>query len=354
MSGFLSYIHNLRGVAILFVIGVHVRGTAGDWISHPFTHDFIASLFDAQEGNGTVMFLFIAGFLFQHIMHTRFKFSKYIEQKFKFIILPYILISIPIIIWRVQNNYLPWSLEPSFLEQPKSLQFLYHLVFGTHLSPFWFISAIVMFYCTAPLLHWLDKPFFYRYVFPVIFIVGMFTFRPFNNGNPFLSYLHYLPIYLTGMWASYNKERFFSMDLRYFWILTAIYVLLFTLDMSNTFAIAKGVTFEQVLNGQVFIFNFYLFRTVLLCFMMAMLFYKIQFIHLPFLEVLAEYSFGLYFVHFLLIVATRKALQLIDVKIDFNVLTFVLLYLFIIGISTAVVYLVKRLTGRYSRSFIGS
>lgn len=354
MSRFLSYIHNLRGVAILFVVGVHARGTADDWESNPVTHHLLAIFFDAQEGNGTVMFLFIAGFLFQHLMQRGFDFKKYIWQKFRFIVLPYILISIPVIIWRIHNHYVPWSVDESFGTRSDAYQFFYHLASGTHLSPFWFISAIIMYYLTSPIQHWLDKPFFYKYIFPVIFVAGMFTFRSFNNGNPFLSYLHYLPVYFAGMWTSYHKDKIFSMNLRNFWILTAIYLFVSILDLKHILTIALGVTFEEVLEGHAFVFNFYLFRSVLLCYMMAMLFYRLKDRSFPVLELLAEYSFGIYFSHFLLLLATRKVLDLLNVNIDFNILTFVAFYAFLVGISTLTVYIVKKLTGQYSRSFIGS
>src|SRR5687768_13791779 len=97
MSKFLSYILNLRGVVIFIVVGVHARGNLSEWTDHEGALEFLATFFDAREGNGTVMFIFIGGFLFQYITHNNFDFRKYIEKKFLFVILPYLLISIPII-----------------------------------------------------------------------------------------------------------------------------------------------------------------------------------------------------------------------------------------------------------------
>jgi peptidoglycan/LPS O-acetylase OafA/YrhL len=354
MSRFLPYIHNLRGVAILFVVGVHARGTADDWPSNPLTHELLTILFDAHEGNGTIMFLFISGFLFQHLMQKGFDLKKYLSQKFRFIILPYILISIPIILWRIQHDYEPWSVGENFGTKSDAYQFFYFLASGTHLSPFWFISAIIIYYISSPVFHWLDKPVFYKYIFPVIFVVGMFTFRSFNNGNPLLSYLHYLPVYFAGMWASYNKHRIFTPDVKPLLAIIALYIVVSILDFQHILSIAVNVTFEDVLAGHAFVFNFFLFRAILLCFMMAMLFYHLQHKPFPALEVLAEYSFGIYFVHFLLLVCIRKALHSLDYVIDFNFLTFLIFYTFLVSISTATVFLIKKITGRYSRSFIGS
>src|SRR5687767_9365862 len=78
MSRFLPYIHNLRGLAILFVVGVHAGGYVTDWQSHPEVNRFLHAIFDPSEGNGTVLFLFIGGFLFQHLTHNQFDFKKYL------------------------------------------------------------------------------------------------------------------------------------------------------------------------------------------------------------------------------------------------------------------------------------
>src|SRR5688572_12657285 len=207
MSRFLPYIHNLRGLAILFVVGVHAAGYATDWVSHPEIRKFLHTFFDPSEGNGTVLFLFIGGFLFQHLTHNSFNFRKYLEQKFLNIILPYILISIPLIIVRLNTNYESLSLPENFHEQPLIYQFFYQLITGTHMPPFWFISTIVLFYFTAPLLHVLDNNKFYKYFFPFILLSCLFTYRPEHNAYPILAYLHFIPIYIMGMWASFNKDK---------------------------------------------------------------------------------------------------------------------------------------------------
>ncbi len=354
MSKFLSYVHNLRGVAILFVVGVHARGSGFDWSSHPVSHNLIATFFDAQEGNGTVMFLFIAGFLFQHLQQHSFQFGRYLQQKFKVIILPYILISIPIIILRIAQQFQPWSASDDFTSQPWAYQFFYHLAAGTHMSPFWFISTIILFYFTTPIFHWLDKPWFYKYVFPVLLLAGCFTFRSEHNGNPILSYFHYLPVYVTGMWASRYKKEIFSMDLRYFWALTVIYVAITVVELRGGFGTLGETDFETVLNEGILVFNWYIVRALILCFMFAMLFYRLQFAKMPALELLAEYSFGIFFIYFILIIAGRRLIETVSSPVDFSLLTFSIFLTTIVLLSTVAVFCIKKITGPYSRHLIGS
>ena len=178
MTRFLNYLHNLRGLAILFVVGVHVGGYDADWHSHPTLRRVLQLIFDPSEGNGTVLFLFIGGFLFQHLTHNRFDFKKFIEQKFLNIILPYIIISIPLILIRLNTNFESLTLPSGFHDKPIVYQFFYHLLTGSHMPPFWFISTIVLFYFSAPVLHALDNRIFHRYFFPLVLMVTLFTFHP--------------------------------------------------------------------------------------------------------------------------------------------------------------------------------
>src|SRR5688500_16622737 len=232
MSRFLQYIHNLRGLAILFVVGVHAGGYDSDWVSHPGVRHFLQTFFDPSEGNGTVLFLFIGGFLFQHLTHNHFEFKKYLEQKFLNIILPYIIISIPLILIRINTYFESLSLTEGFEDRPLWYQFFYHLATGSHMPPFWFISTIVLFYFTAPLLHAMDNQAFYRFVFPFVLLSCLFTYRPEHNANTFLAYLHFIPIYIMGMWASYNKERILAHATKLLYVLLAIYLILTVLDFS--------------------------------------------------------------------------------------------------------------------------
>ena len=354
MLQFLSYIHNLRGIAILFVIGVHARGGISDWVSHPDTHYFLATFFDAREGNGTVMFIFIGGFLFQHLTHYHFNFKKYIRQKFKMIILPYLIISIPIILLRITSNYQSLTLPEGFQSTSPVYQFFYHLIVGSHMAPFWFISTIIIFYFSAPALHAIDKPFFYRYIFPFVFIIGLFTFRSDHNSNPFLSYVHFMPIYITGMWASYVKQKLMTYAVPGFWILAIIYFSVPVLDYYNLLDLPSKISFEEVIRERKLVFNIYAFNSITLCFMLTFLFYRLRNVRMPFIELLGHYSFGLFFIHFILITATRKVFSIMGWSVDFSIITFLIYFIFILLASTAMVYLIKRITGRYSRNLIGS
>jgi peptidoglycan/LPS O-acetylase OafA/YrhL len=354
MSRFLQYIHNLRGLAIIFVVGVHAGGYPNDWISHPGVRYFLQTFFDPSEGNGTVLFLFIGGFLFQHLTHNQFDYRKYLEQKFLNIILPYIIISIPLILIRLNTNFDSLSLPADFQQRAFTSRFFYHLIRGTHMPPFWFISTIVLFYFTAPLLHIADNRTFYRYIFPFVLMTCFFTYRPEHNANPIYAYFHFIPIYILGMWASYNRERILKLGWKLIIPLSVVYFALTIRDLAGYHSIARDTTFEQVVSGPIFIFNIYMFKAVILCLLLLLIFYKIRHKQMPLLEILGHYSFGVFFVHYILISITRKLYERTVGVIDFNITSYLIYFMIILMLSIVTVYLVKKLTGRYSRYLIGS
>lgn len=354
MRQFFPYIHYLRGVAILYVISVHARGYESFWVSHPEAYSFLDSFSDPSEGNGTTLFLFIGGFLFQHLTKNNFVFTSYLSQKFKNLILPYLIISLPLIWMRITTDFETPALPEDFQNWPVLRQSGHFLLTGSHLPPFWFISTIILFYFTAPLLHALDNRKFYTYVFPFILLACLFTFRPEHNANPFLAYLHFIPVYITGMWASFYKKEILTDSPKLMYTLLAIYLALCFGELAGWITTSRNIDFEDVLAGEAFVFNVYLFKALILCFFWLTLFYRLRERQFSFLGLLASYSFGLFFVHYFFISFTRKVFEIRGIPFDFSIVTYVIYLLIILMASVVAVYSVKKLTGRYSRYLIGS
>ena len=354
MSRFLQYIHNLRGLAILFVVGVHAGGYDSDWVSHPGMRQLLHSFFDPSEGNGTVLFLFIGGFLFQHLTHNQFEYKKFLEQKFLNVILPYIIISIPLIIMRMNTNYDSLSLPEGFHDRPVWYQFFHHLITGSHMPPFWFISAIVLFYISAPVLHAMDNRNFYRFGFPLVILVALFTYRPLHNANPILAYIHFIPVYIAGMWASYNKERILGLGWKLLAPLCIVYLVLTFFDLNGDLTRIREMHFETIINERILLFNLYMLKALTLTMMLLLIFYKLRDRSMPLLEILGHYSFGVFFVHYVLIGLARKIIEKAGFTIDFSLITYLIFFVFVLMLSIVTVRLVKRFTGRYSRYLIGS
>jgi probable poly-beta-1,6-N-acetyl-D-glucosamine export protein len=348
MGKFLSYIHNLRGLAILFVVGVHAHGFDRN------TNRVFNAIFDPSEGNGTVLFLFIGGFLFQHLSHRHFDYKKYIEQKFKVIIMPYLIISIPLIILRVYTGFESLALPENFHDRSITHQIIYFLFTGTHMPPFWFITAIIFIYLTAPLLHALDKDAFYKFGLPLVIIFYLFTYRPLHNANPLLAYFHFVPVYILGMWASRYRNELQTNANTVLWISAIVYATITILDVTRLMTFSRDLRFQDVLYNGVIEFNVYGLKALALCIMLLMIMYKLRNRDIPVLELLGNYSFGIFFVHYAFISISGKIIEISGVEVHFSLPIFIISYLFILLASTITVYFVKRITGKYSRYLIGS
>ena len=70
---FLSYIHSFRAVAILFIVAGHCVYLF-EWEAIRWQERLMKSLMQ----NGTVLFVFVAGFLFQHLSH-KFEYRRYLN-----------------------------------------------------------------------------------------------------------------------------------------------------------------------------------------------------------------------------------------------------------------------------------
>ena len=73
---FLSYVHSMRGLAILAVVAVHVADALNFGHSTAFSERAIYALF----GNASVLFVFVSGFLFQHLS-GKFRFTTYLTKR---------------------------------------------------------------------------------------------------------------------------------------------------------------------------------------------------------------------------------------------------------------------------------
>ena len=86
----LNYINVFRGLAILLIIMGHTMqfGEANSW-AHIINCEIICG--------GTALFIFISGFLFQHLS-AKFEYRNYLSKKWTNVVAPYLITSIPGII----------------------------------------------------------------------------------------------------------------------------------------------------------------------------------------------------------------------------------------------------------------
>lgn len=199
-SVFLRYVHNFRGLAILMIVAGHVTACLefDDRKVETVTHILIA--------NGTTYFVFIAGFLFQ-FLSKNYEYRIYLLKKVKYVFLPYLFTSIPAIIFCINGRfYTPPDWFTTFISNWSIVGkvFLY-LLTGQHLPQLWFIPMIFIFYITAPILVWIDKTPKFYWLLTILLSVTVIVGR--NNNNSIQSFIHFLFVYISGMFYSHFRKK---------------------------------------------------------------------------------------------------------------------------------------------------
>jgi len=336
---YLNYINNFRGLAILFVISIHVLAIFSSYLA-PSTYAFIRNLI----GNGTVLFVFIAGLLFQHLS-GKYNFRRYITSKIKYVLLPYLLISIPAIIYVTQFS--APRLE-YIADYPMVIQVLLYLITGSHLLPLWFMPMIVIYYLISPLLIKLDRTKYFYHFLPLFIVLSILADK--NVDNILVSFIHYLSVYIFGMYFSNNKQellQFIGKRIVLFWAVFIVLVILGTVNEITGFQYSPLGTN---------LFLIYLNKMVLTCILMYVLYKHDEVLGKKF-NLLASYSFGIYFIHEFFDIVLDKVYRGFNLELfsDLTIIAFAMItFMVVLLLCLGTIYVIKKVMGKKSRYIIGS
>lgn len=334
-SKFRYSLENFRGVAIIFVMFSHIMsirnlGTFGN-------------VFNYLVGDATAWFIFISGYLFYYLEVNKFKYSDYLGKKIKFVVLPYLILSIPIILfWIYSSQHVMYGLT--------ALQyFFWSLVAGgIVVGPMWFIPMIFIFFLLTPIFNVLSKKKII-YIFVVVSMVfSLFSSRSIYNANPIFSFLHFLGFYLLGIVAAKNAAILEALKTSTKIMLIAIAIFVFIVfgwlcpdidAMPSSFLAGLGVM-NYILVGKLALLG-------------AIFLFFERFFERPnkFLGYFAKISFGLFFIHGFMSVIFQILSR--DIHYASPLLRLTCEIGLVVFVSVAVVFVLKKLLGKWSRYVIG-
>jgi peptidoglycan/LPS O-acetylase OafA/YrhL len=226
---FLVHVHRTRGLAVLLVVALHLVEMAG-WDYNDLAHCWVSVLL----GGGSTIFLFISGFLFWP-QFKKYSATGFLRRKFKTVVLPYLIISVPalvIYVLNVKTNH-RW-LGAEFFDLPIWKEILFLLGTGAHLGPLWFIPTLILILIVSPVLAVFNRhPNAYR-ILPFFLLLTIVVPRPAMDDNPIQAFVHFLPIYICGMLFHQHHDAYLSFlerrPARCFFVLTGTVVVLFFLS----------------------------------------------------------------------------------------------------------------------------
>lgn len=293
-KSFLNYINVFRGLAILLIIAGHTMQFGENTsLIHKINCEIICG--------GTALFIFISGFLFQHLS-SRFEYKTYLKKKWTNVVLPYFMTSIAGIAFCF---IYPQTYGNSFDGLNPILQIPMLLSTGRiHNTPTWFIPMIVLFFlCSLFFIKLEQKGLLYKFL-PIMFLITLICNRTDIDYNSIRNYdylqkylaclyyvlngfIHFFSLYVFGMFCSKYKEVISAFYKQRF----LLWLLMICLAIGNVYLSYKGIYS-----------NFTISKTILTMLMLGYLkqydFWIIQKEGLnKVLDLIAKYSFGLFFVH---------------------------------------------------------
>lgn len=332
---FLKYINNFRGIAITYIVAGHSI-SAFAWDNTPQFKRLTKILLS----NGTVFFVFIAGYLFQYLVKN-YEPKKYFIAKLKYVLLPYFLVSIPAIVFFVFFQHRE-GVPIEFYDNPRWLQIISFYITGSHLAPLWFIPMISLFYLISPLLVVLDKNEWIYAFLPLFILISCLVSR--EGGIYYSSFVHFFSVYVLGMFLSHYREV----------INVALVKPIFLTALVFAYLPLVGVEFYLMGESTMSFIN--LLRKLILCALFIGILIRLEGkFNDKYLKILAETSFGIFFVHSYIISAFKKAEEnILGHYLAGNLLVFIVFIAVVLLISAVSILIIKRILGPNSRFVVGS
>ncbi len=332
---YLGYIHSFRAIAIYFIIAVHCIDVF-DWDKSPVLERIVRILIN----NGTVLFVFIAGYLFQHLS-LRYQYKKYLIAKFKNVMTPYLIISIPAIVVfiLIVKRESVWQ---GFYSDPVWLQVLHFYITGLHLAPFWFIPVIIIYYLVSPVLVFADRYKSFYYLLPVFVLVSCFVGRG-GGGSPVISFVHFFSAYALGMFCSHYKQFLNN------WLCKT------SIIYCTVFTVLCLCLSEFYLTNITYSYLSFLQKLVLCLAILGILIRLGEKASNHYINLVANASFGVFFIHSYVLSSGKILIQKIFSTLPdgslwgYFLVTFITLY-----VCVMVIYAVKVVFGHRSRLLVGS
>ena len=326
-------INHMRGLAIVPIVAGHCYN-ALNWQPGSMGAHLTALWADLN-----ILFIFISGFLFQHLL-GRFVYKAYLKAKLRNVIMPYLVMSVPALALYASGLKVHPHFGDLIASLPATERLGLLLLTGAQMGPYWFIPMMAVFYLIAPLLAAIDRrPWWYLSLAPLFLLSITLVPRPLYDLQPLQSALHYLPIYMLGMFVSHYHSRIVPLLAQGWFVMAPIAVLLAALIVAADYA---GIVFDR------------LPIATFLCLTLLSLLARFTRHRIASMDVLARYSFGIFFVHAYFVAGVRVVFERWPALAQGSQWRFLLVLAIVLSLTMATVWLVRRLFPGRSRMLIGS
>lgn len=338
----------MRAFAILLVVLMHIpiniKNTTG------ITHELNIITFILIQ-NGTVVFLFISGYLF-HLLNKNLNYKEYLSKKIKNVISPFIIMVLFLFIIEASKHYqhLPNYLAPLSNHPPLLLSITF-LSPSWLATPLWFIPVMSIYYILAPIVKWvLQRDKCDVFITVLFLIITAFTARPENNANPILSFIHFTGVYLFGCLTCKYEDIITSPKATLFAFI--IFIITFYEGYSG-YHMHLTPSFQDIITNHILLPNWNVIQKISLCIIIFSASKSIYTRSNKFIKKIADYSFGIFFIHILTLKVFGKTMGLFfSSPLTSHVFTFIS-GVIVLLVTFCCVYLIKKIFRGKSKLLIG-
>ena len=355
---FLVSINYFRAISILIIVTGHCYDIAGiDINSLTFGENIAVNLITG----GTTLFVFISGFLFHYIFIPRYEYKKFISGKIKNVLIPYLILSLPVILLYLNGI----GQAPYFLPEATGIFDRYFIPFikyywsGSTVIGYWYIPFIMITFSMAPLhVRFSRQSTTIQLVIITTFLaISAVLHRPIDNIFVFQEVLYFFPVYLIGISCSIHREKIYALMNN-----NELYLLFIVISLAIFEAlIGKQGNYHKAafsLNG----IDIMLFQKIILSLFFMVWLHRFEKTSIKIIEIIAATSFSIFFIHGYLISLTKREFENLGilsldaftkqlhfspwVNLTLIVITFVL-------ISSLIAIGLKKIIPKYSRYLTG-
>lgn len=336
----------LRAYAITAIVSGHFAGLTGLQLDTVFDRT-LANLFKG----GTHLFVFVSGFFFYYTFYARFNYRRFLTKKFQNVFVPYVILSLPVILVVVQ--FMPEIFNGNYARQGDSpwdylVSIAHYLWTGQVLVAYWYIPFVMIVFALSP-LHYAFVGLALRWQLPLcaaLLVVSLLAHRPLENVNVLHSLVYFTPIYLLGILAAKHRETLYRWFAgRDLWLLALVVLLAWIPALQGHVDSYHKQFFE--LNG----IDWMLAQKVVMCLFLMIWLHRFETFHNRWLKLVADCSFAIFFLHCYLVRGLKEAAP--EALAFDSWWVHLLVTLAAVALCTAAALLVKRLFGRRSRFLTG-
>ncbi len=342
---FLRHIHTFRALAILFVVASHCLPQFAAPDDSALMRPFLSFI-----SNGTVLFVFVAGYLFQHLGEN-FRYRTYLGKKLRNVIVPYLVVSTPLIAMHAWRSTGPFDPTSGFVGSP-ALQVLWAYLTGGGAAPLWFIPMIAGYYLLAPLFHVVDRSRHGYWVLVPLVLLSLLVHRPSSVHDSGHAGLYFLFPYVFGMFCSHHRARVDAALERHLWPLLGLTLLVLAYNAwwSPTPGAVSSQSPFSIENGLI---DISLVLKTLMCLLALHLLQRWD--HLLFgpLERVASLSVGIYFIHSYVLLGQGTLMHEAGATLQGTAWTVALATVLVTALSMVLIMMVQQVAGRRSRLLVG-